>query len=195
MANEVLLSGEAIETINMYMMERVIKQKPSLTVPTDEKLSQVVDLTGAHDGKLMMMDAEKCGWFAVDTDWLWKQNILNGGCLTDRIINAACAVLKKQFSGHGGLELTLLQQSTRGLANAANAMRTIHLPEKSHWTVILTIWCNRSSLKYYDSSFSSVSVEADSIIASLLKPYGSLDVQKILLTVVFMALPIALVWH
>ena len=51
-----------------------------------------------------------------------QQNILNGGCLTDRIINAACAILRKQFPGYGGLESTLLQQCTRGLANTTNAI-------------------------------------------------------------------------
>lgn len=161
------------------MGERIIKQNPSVTVPTDKTLSEVIDLTGADDGKLTMTDTEKvwmicCGFRLTMKE---QQNILNGGCLTDRIINAACAILRKQFPGYGGLESTLLHQCTRGLANTTNAMQIIHLPVKSHWAVISTIGCERNSLRYYDSIFNSVSVEADNIIASLLKPSGSLDVQ------------------
>jgi len=120
-----------------------------------------------------MMDTEKiwmtcCGFRLTMKE---RQNISNGGCLTDRIINAAGVILRKQSPGYGGFESTLLQQCTRELANTTNAMQIIHLPERSHRAVISTIGCNRNSLRYYDSSFNSVSVEADNIIASLLKTF------------------------
>jgi len=143
-----------IETADMNMGERIIKQNPTVTVPTDKMLSQVIDLTEADDdGKWTMMDKDKilitcCGFRLTIRE---RQNILNGGCLTVRIINAACAILRKQFPGYGGFESTLLQQCTRGLANTTNAMQIIHLPEKSHWAVISTIGCDRNSPWYYDS--------------------------------------------
>ena len=103
-ASEFTLSEEVVETIDLYMGERIIKQNPSVTVPTDKTLSKVIDLTGADDGKLTMMDTEKV-WmicYGFRLTMRERQNILNGGCLTDRIINAACAILRKQFPGYGG---------------------------------------------------------------------------------------------
>ena len=81
--------------------------------------------------------------------------LVNGG---DRIINAAVAyaVLKKQFPGFGGLEMTLLHQSTRGLTNCNNAMQIIHLRERNQWAVISTIEYNNDALKYYDSIFNTM---------------------------------------
>jgi len=48
-ASEFTLSEEVIETTDMYMGERIIKQNPSVTVLTDKMLSQVIDLTEADD--------------------------------------------------------------------------------------------------------------------------------------------------
>jgi len=108
-----------------------------------------------------MMDTEKIWMTCCELRLTMReqQNILNGRCLTDITINAACAILRKQFPGYVGFESTLLQ-----LANTTNVMQIIHLPQKSQWAVNSTIGCNRNPLRYYDSSFNSVSVEADNII-------------------------------
>ena len=58
-ASEFTLSEEVVEKIDLYTGERIIKQNPSVTVPTDKTLSEVIDFTGADDGKLTMMDTEK----------------------------------------------------------------------------------------------------------------------------------------
>ena len=55
-------------------------------------------------------------------------------------------------------------------------MQIIHLSEKNHWALISTIGCN-NALKYYDSSFDKIFLEAEKIIVSLLKPPRSINAQ------------------
>ena len=104
-----------------------------------------------------------------------KQSLESGGQLTDRIINAACSLLKKQFPDFGGLQTTLLQQSSRGLSSCNNAIQIIHLPERKHWAVMSTIGCDSNTIKYYDSLFKDISMQTVQTIVSLLKPCKSIS--------------------
>ena len=62
-----------------------------------------------------------------------KQCLDNGGELPDRIIDAACTLLKKQFPDYdGGLQKTLLQQHSRALSQSSNAMQVIYVHERRH---------------------------------------------------------------
>jgi len=82
-----------------------------------------------------------------------RQCLDNGEELPDRIIDAACSLLKKQFPDYnGGLQTTLLQQYSRALSQSCNAhaMQVIHVHERRHWAVISTIGCDNSTVKYYD---------------------------------------------
>ena len=84
-----------------------------------------------------------------------KQLLESGGELTDRIINTAstCSLLKKQFPDFGGLQTTLLQQSSRALSQCNNAIQVIHLPDRKHWAVISTVDCDNNTIKYYSKVF------------------------------------------
>ena len=83
-----------------------------------------------------------------------KQCLDNGGELPDRIIDAACSLLKKQFPDYdGGLQTTLLQKCSRALSQSSNAMQVIHVHERRHWAVISTIGCDNSTIEYFDSFF------------------------------------------
>ena len=64
-----------------------------------------------------------------------KQCVVNGGELSDRIIDVASSLLKKQFPDYdGGLltTLNLLQKHSRGLSQSSNAMQVIHVHKRRH---------------------------------------------------------------
>jgi len=58
-------------------------------------------------------------------------------------------------------------------------MQIIHLKYRKHWAVISTIGCSNNTMKYYDSIFKDISIDAGKTIISLLKPIyaGSINAQ------------------
>lgn len=101
-----------------------------------------------------------------------KQILESDGQLTARIINAACSLIKKHFPEYGGLESTLIQQSSTGWPHATTQSKIMHLPDGIHWAVISTLGCD-----IVDSWFKDISVQAVQTIVSLLKPYKSIFAQ------------------
>ena len=80
-------------------------------------------------GAVTDLTSDMCGLQSVSAERLWmvcngfrltakgKQRLDNGGELTDKIIDAAYSLPKKQFPDYdGGLQTTLLQQRSRALS-------------------------------------------------------------------------------
>ena len=162
---------ETVEAINLCGLERNMKQNPPSTKAIKKASSSLVDLTGDH-----------CK-YEIDKSKIWitgsgfilttqeRNTLIDGGELSDRIINAACAVLKKQFPDIGGLQSTLLQQKN---CNFVNAVQIIHLSGRNHRAVISTIGCDTNMVNYYSSIYNTISMEAGKVIVNLLKPQRSI---------------------
>ena len=174
-ASEFFLSHDVLEFIDFCITEK--KQKMNW-YGTEKTKGEVIDLTSDMCG-LQSVSAESlwvvCNGFRLTTKE--KQLLDNGGELTDRIIDAACSLLKKQFPYYGGLQTTLLQQRSRALSQSSNAMQVIHVHERRHWAVISTIGCDNSTVKYYDSFYRDISVQTVQTIVSLLNPCKSINAQ------------------
>ena len=176
MASEFCLDHDVLQFIDICIAERKQKQNlnPSKTQKTKTR-TDLIDLT-----------CDLCSAQSESTEKLWvicngfrltmkeKQLLESGGELTDRIIYAACSLLKKQFPDFGGLQTTLLQQSSRTLSQCNNAIQVILLPDRKHWAVISTVNCDNNTIKYYDSLFKDISIQT---IVNLLKPYKSMNAQ------------------
>ena len=161
MASEFCLDHDVLQFIDICIAERKQKQNlnPSKTQKTKTK-TDLIDLTG-----------DLCSAQSESTEKLWvicngfrltmkeKQLLESEGELTDRIIDAACSLLKKQFPDFGGLQTTLLQQSSRTLSQCNNAIQVIHLPDRKHWAVISTVDCDNNTIKYYDSLFKDMFIQ------------------------------------
>ena len=135
-----------------------MKQNPLSTKAIEKASSSLVDLTGDHCK--YEIDKSKiwitcCGFILTTQE---RNNLVNGGELSDRIINAAYAVLKKQFPDIGGLQSTLLQQKNCKLTNSVDAVQIIHLSGRNHWAVISTIGCDTKMVNYYDSIYNTISM-------------------------------------
>ena len=72
-----------------------------------------------------------CGFILITQE---RNTLVNGGELSDRIINAACAVLKKQFPDLGGLQSTLLQQKNCEQFNSVSSDRLSRLIVKQPYS-------------------------------------------------------------
>ena len=176
-ASEFSLDHESFEVINLFLTEKKQKLHPSnlQNRQKSKSKSEVIDLTDDDDSEVCERLWISCEGYRLSMKE--KQLIENGGQLTDRIINASCAILKKQFPMYGGLQTTLLQQSGKGLTSNDSAIQIIHLPDRNHWAAISTIDCDSNNVKYYDSLFKDTSVQTVQTIVSLLKPSKSINAQ------------------
>ena len=104
-ASEFYLSHDVLEVIDICIAEK--KHKNEL-VGTEKTKREVIDLTSDMCGLQSETLWVVCKRFLLTTKE--TQHLDNGGELTDRIIDAACCLLKKQFPDYGGLQTTLLQQ-------------------------------------------------------------------------------------
>lgn len=176
-ASQFRLHQKTIETINLRASERDMKQNSKTNkAASSSKASNIMDLT--KDNDVVEVDKAKiwitcCGFILTTQE---RNSLVNGSELSDRLINASCAVLKKQFPEFGGLQSTLLQQRNIGMTNCVNAMQILHLSGRNHWAVISTIGCDINSVNYYDSIFDTISMETGKIIANLLKARQSINV-------------------
>ena len=91
-----------------------------------------------------------------------KTKIEQGEHLTDKHVQMAQHLAKKQFPLTGGLRSTLLQQKTvkghKGQCTA-NTVQIIHCEKRSHWIVALTIFAKSGCVNIYDTMFARLDAE------------------------------------
>ena len=91
-----------------------------------------------------------------------KTKIEQGEHLTDKHMQMAQHLAKKQFPLAGGLRSTLLQQKTvkghKGQCTA-NTVQIIHCEKRSHWIVASTIFAKSGCVNIYDTMFARLDAE------------------------------------
>jgi len=96
----------------------------------------------------------------------------NNEWLTDLHMNAVQVLIKKQFPHIGGLQNTSilqLKRTTKPFQDGKGSLQIIHI-NNNHWVVASTMNCTKNvDIIIYDSLNSSVSIETQTILASLLK--------------------------
>ena len=92
--------------------------------------------------------------------------------MANRSAHECCANIdKKSVSTHWRPSkhyLTSIEKSTRPFQSGKGSLQIIHI-DNNHWVVASTMNCRNADIAIYDSMNSSVSIETQSILASLLK--------------------------
>ena len=96
-----------------------------------------------------------------------RECILDGSELTDRHIDAANILMKKQFPHIGGLDSPLTTMSTTNEKAKSPHMQILHSKSRQHWVLSTNI---NNSIIYIDSLYSGVI--SDDIVVQLKKIYG-----------------------
>ena len=119
-----------------------------------------------------------------------KVLIENGAELTDKHMQFAQCMIKKQFPSVGGLNSTLLQDKPPSLGSrTANTIQIVHCKKRRHWITVSTKWCQGDHVAVYDSVFVRLDAETrttimkmfrlkktkDIIMMPMHKQYGSTD--------------------
>ena len=163
--NEVVLHKDALRCINKLLLksETLAKKKAETCQLAENKKGNYKWVTFEH------------GYLTV-TD---KHILESGKCLTDKHIDFACALIKKQFPHIGGLQSILLQSSKihPALTISKDAIQILFLEKEKHWSVISTINCEDGIIHYYDSVYNSISISTQNLIVSLIRPNNDLTVQ------------------
>ena len=140
------------------------------------KLEEVECISSAHKNKTIVdlsantsctgETAEDDMWVKCDRQILYianKEIIESGLELTDKHIQYAQYLLKKQFSTIGGLSSTLFQnQSRESLPN--NSIQVIYCNARHHWIVVSNMECKKGVVNVYDSLFTFLDDETLGII-------------------------------
>ena len=119
-----------------------------------------------------------------------KVLIENGAELTDKHMQFAQCMIKKQFPSVGGLNSTLLQDKPSLFGSrTANTIQIVHCKKRRHWITVSTKWCKGDHVAVYDSVFVRLDAETrttimkmfqlkktkDIIMMPMQKQYGSTD--------------------
>ena len=109
-------------------------------------------------------------WISLDGYYHLNENdksiILSGGLLTDKHMNFAQGVLKKQFPGLNGLQCTLLLPKQNIILSPTNYLQIVHT-RNNHWMVLSTLGCLPNQVKIYDSLYSDVEEQTTGLIRKL----------------------------
>ena len=73
--------------------------------------------------------------------------------LTDKHMQMAQYLAKRQFPLAGGLRSTLLQQKDAKGPCTANTVQIVHCEKSQHWVVALTIFARKGCVNIYDTLF------------------------------------------
>ena len=103
------------------------------------------------------------------------EELIMGAELTDRHINLAQKILKKQFPSLNGLNSTLLQLKQQKLTEdtVKNKLQIIHCSERHHWVTASTVKAAPGVVIVVDSLFKSIDTETKSIILNLFQHTAS----------------------
>ena len=98
--------------------------------------------------------------------------------LSDRHIQIAQSIIKKQFPLLGGLCNTLLQgQIVFGCT--ANTIQIVHCNKRHHWITVTTKWCQRNKVNVYDKFFDKLDFEAKGIVKKMFGLKRAADINMI----------------
>lgn len=142
------------------------------------KLSQI-EIVVVNDGMTLnnaLAAESSCkalsSWLALDDPKLTlteedKRIIVEGDELTDKHINFAQALIKKQFKNIYGLALTFLFSAYRGATFSADhpALQIVHT-RGSHWIVATTVGSS-SKIFVYDTLYSDVTLDTKQLITKM----------------------------
>ena len=88
-----------------------------------------------------------------------KAVLEHGEELSDRHIQMAQSIVKKQFPLIGGLRNTLLQGQI--------VIQIIHCNKRKHWITVTTKWCQRNKVSVYDTLFDKLDCETKGVIKKM----------------------------
>ena len=149
---------------NIHKMKTLLQEKSQQQVQLTEK-----SINGTTEDK---KDRSKNTWVKCGNITLSQKDktiLSSSKKLTDIHVNAAQQLLKLQFKDINELQLTLYQKK-HSLKTAKNVIQILHA-DNDHWAVITTRDTQEHNhVKYYDSSFSTISNSTESVILDLLKP-------------------------
>ena len=98
-----------------------------------------------------------------------KDQLCNGEWLTDRHVNYAHALLKKQFPHIDGLKNTLLIQKKQ--EKIKRGVQIVHT-QGNHMIVASSLRCSESEIEIFDSLYTSVDNDTQSLLLSLFETNG-----------------------
>jgi len=87
--------------------------------------------------------------------------------LSDRHIQMAQSIIKKQFPLLGGLRNTLLQEQVV-IGCTVNAVQIVHCNKRKHWITVTTKWCQKNKVNVYDTLFNKLDYETKGVVKSCL---------------------------
>ena len=98
-----------------------------------------------------------------------KEIITSGNWMTDKHMNFAQGLLKKQNRDISGLQFTFLLPTLTTTITSSRALQIMHC-RGNHWIVATTIGCPQGVVKVFDSLYSSVDPTTQQVI---LKHFGA----------------------
>ena len=105
-----------------------------------------------------------------------KAVLEHGEELSDRHIQMAQSIMKKQFPLIGGLRNTLLQGQIV-IGCTVNTIQIVHCNKRKHWVTVTTKWCQRNKVSVYDTLFDKLDFETKGVIKKMfaLKKAGDIN--------------------
>ena len=142
---------------------------------------------GSKKKKLDSDEKENCSdrVAAEDEEWVRcgsiilskhdKEIISSGQRLTDKHINFAHSLLKRQFPSLEGLQSTLYQNRAHKYSSSRSALQIIH-SHGNHWIVATTLQCKPGEIHVFDSVYDSLDVETLHVIRGLFGNHSKVKV-------------------
>ena len=112
--------------------------------------------------------------------------------LSDRHIQMAQSIIKKQFPLIGGL-CNILLQGQIVIGCTVNTIQRVHCNKRKHWVTVTTKWCQRNKVSVYDTLFDKLDFETKGVVKKMFALKRAGDIQprnsKDQKTVVYLPLP------
>ena len=105
-----------------------------------------------------------------------KAALEHGEELSDRHIQMAQSIMKKQFLLIKGLRNTLLQGQIV-IGCTVNTIQIVHCNKRKHWVTVTTKWCQRNKVSVYDTLFDKLDFETKGVMKKMfaLKKAGDIN--------------------
>lgn len=156
-AEEIVITMECEQFINNH-----INGKTS----SDESEPNVVVIDDSDSSESY---SDNC-WMTIDKIFLYNtdKEVLTSKTmwLNDNHITCAQILLKHQFSQYGGLQCTVLQQTKSLKPLQADSLQILHT-RGNHWIAVSTVSCTTEDITVYDSKYSRLSSDTETLLARL----------------------------
>ena len=109
-----------------------------------------------------------------------KAVLEHGEELSDRHIQMAQSIIKKQFPLLGGLRNTLLQEQIV-IGCTVNTIQTVHCNKRKQWVTVTTKWCQSNKVNVYDMLFNKLDFETKGVVKKVfaLKRPGNINMVSV----------------